>query len=43
MELAGIAGAGIVVTGAAQGIGEAIARHLAAGGARHVGAMKGAV
>ena len=34
MELAGIAGAGIVVTGAAQGIGEAIARHLAAGGAR---------
>ncbi|MGB0630853.1 MAG: SDR family NAD(P)-dependent oxidoreductase [Alphaproteobacteria bacterium] len=34
MELAGIRDAGIVVTGAAQGIGEGIARHLAAGGAR---------
>jgi 2,3-dihydro-2,3-dihydroxybenzoate dehydrogenase len=34
MELSGIKGAGIVVTGAAQGIGEGIARHLANGGAR---------
>lgn len=34
MELAGIRDAGIVVTGAAQGIGEGVARHLAAGGAR---------
>jgi len=34
MELAGIKGAGFVVTGAAQGIGEGIARHLAGGGAR---------
>ena len=34
MELTGIRDAGFVVTGAAQGIGEAIARHLSAGGAR---------
>ena len=34
MELAGIKDAGFIVTGAAQGIGEGIARHLAAGGAR---------
>lgn len=34
MELAGIKDAGFVVTGAAQGIGEGIARHLATGGAR---------
>ncbi|PPR11060.1 MAG: 2,3-dihydro-2,3-dihydroxybenzoate dehydrogenase [Alphaproteobacteria bacterium MarineAlpha11_Bin1] len=34
MELSGIQDAGIVITGAAQGIGEAIARHLAAGGAQ---------
>ncbi len=34
MELSGIRDAGIIVTGAAQGIGEGVARHLAAGGAR---------
>ena len=34
MELTGIKDAGIIVTGAAQGIGEGVARHLAAGGAR---------
>ena len=34
MELSGIKNAGIVVTGAAQGIGEGVARHLASGGAR---------
>ena len=34
MELTGVKDAGIVVTGAAQGIGEGVARHLAAGGAR---------
>ncbi len=34
MELTGIRDAGIVVTGAAQGIGQAIARHLAAAGAQ---------
>jgi 2,3-dihydro-2,3-dihydroxybenzoate dehydrogenase len=34
MELSGIKDAGIIVTGAAQGIGEGVARHLAAGGAR---------
>lgn len=34
MELAGIKDAGFIVTGAAQGIGEGIARHLASGGAR---------
>jgi 2,3-dihydro-2,3-dihydroxybenzoate dehydrogenase len=34
MELGGIKDAGFVVTGAAQGIGEGIARHLAGGGAR---------
>lgn len=34
MELGGIKDAGFIVTGAAQGIGEGIARHLAGGGAR---------
>lgn len=34
MELEGIRGAGFIVTGAAQGIGEGIARHLAGAGAR---------
>lgn len=34
MELSGIRDAGIIVTGAAQGIGEGVARHLAAGGAQ---------
>ena len=34
MELAGLRDAGIIVTGAAQGIGEGVARHLAGGGAR---------
>lgn len=34
MELKGMKDAGIIVTGAAQGIGEGVARHLAAGGAR---------
>ena len=34
MELTGIRGGGFVVTGAAQGIGEGIARRLAGGGAR---------
>ena len=34
MELSGIRDAGIIVTGAAQGIGEGVARHLAGGGAR---------
>lgn len=34
MELGGIDGAGFIVTGAAQGIGEGIARHLAGSGAR---------
>ena len=34
MELAGIRGGGFIVTGAAQGIGEEIARKLAAGGAK---------
>tara|TARA_A100001037_G_scaffold289482_1_gene301243 strand:+ start:4712 stop:5482 length:771 start_codon:yes stop_codon:yes gene_type:complete len=34
MELSGIKDAGIIVTGAAQGIGEGVARHLAAGGAQ---------
>ncbi|MAI49112.1 MAG: 2,3-dihydro-2,3-dihydroxybenzoate dehydrogenase [Rhodospirillaceae bacterium] len=34
MELQGIKNAGIIVTGAAQGIGEGVARHLASGGAK---------
>lgn len=36
MELTGIAGAGFIVTGAGQGIGEGIAERLASGGARLV-------